>query len=756
VYSSGVTDSATTYKIEPTNYPTAFAATATGITANLTWTDATGAQLPDKYLIRISNQDNITAPADGTPVADDRDVSDGSGAISVTYGTQTFTFFRLDETTVYYFKIYPYTNTGAGINYKTDGTAPSASDTTQAILNTNDFESNGFGTWTTYNLASSKNWSVYTGTGAYATTHYTNINGYQGSSIPDTIENDWLISPSLNLVPYTNEKMIFFSWWNFSTEFNELKLKYSTDYVSGDPTSATWTELTFTKPTSAQVWVPSGFIDLSAINSSNVHLAFHYLSTSSPRSWSIDEIEITGNGVSNPTNFNAVSVSSTQIDLSWIKNMNNNNVIIARNTSNTFGTPVPGNSYPAGGFLFGGGTVIYNGSGQLFNDTGRAPATTYYYKIWSYNASFVYSSGVTDNTTTQFAEPANHPTGLTAISNSYSEITVSWTDSDAGHYLIKGSSVDSNAIVAPVDGVGESDGLLVKNVNAGVQTKTFTGLFPNTTYFFKIYPYNGTGEGSNYKTSGTIPTKYATTGPLDVKLIISEVVDPDVASNAKYVELTNTGTTSINFASTPVYLCRQNNASAWASLLLSGTLPAGENHIVAYLQSIFDTAYDITADQYGSLVNINGNDGVFLYYGGDNQTGLLFDSYGQIGIDGDTTAWRYTDGHAVRKRTVTSPNPIWTAGEWAIVRDLSYTNMTPNMHGATATWQGTLSTDWNTKGTNWGGTNGWVPDASCIVTIPNVASYPIVTKPSACHQLIIQSSAALSIQSTGSLRVVGP
>ena len=222
---------------EPSNYPTAFSSTADNITITLTWTDATGTQLPSKYLIKVSDQDNITPPADGTPVADDLDLSNGTGAINVNYGVETYKFYHLDGETQYFFKIYPYTNAGANINYKTDGTAPSTSATTEPVITQNTFESNSFGDWTTFSSASDKDWGVVNFGGALGTTYFAQINGYQESEP----SNDWLVSPSMNLDVYGSEKMIFYTQWRFGDVDTELKLKYSTNYTSGDPMQATWT-----------------------------------------------------------------------------------------------------------------------------------------------------------------------------------------------------------------------------------------------------------------------------------------------------------------------------------------------------------------------------------------------------------------------------------------------------------------------------------------------------------------------------------
>ncbi len=458
----------------------------------------------------------------------------------------------------------------------------------------------------------------------------------------------------------------------------------------------------------------------------------------------------------NPENFNAITFSQTQINLSWLQNENLDDVMIATNTTYSFGTP--SGTYEVND-LIGTATVIYIGPLTSFSHTGLPVATEQFYKAWSVDVSSNYSPGVVDSATTQFLEPTSHPTGLTATSNGPVFITVSWTDSDAAHYLIKGSTVSYENIVPPVDGVGQGDSLLVKNVDASNSSHEFTGLTPNTQYYFKIWPYNGGGESSNYKTDGTVPGATATTDELDIDLIISEIADPLDNFDARFVEITNTGVSAIDFSADPVYLCRQANGSpsSWASIVLTGILNPGESHIVASNADTFETYYNIIANQYNTLVNVNGDDGLFLYYGGDNQTGFLIDAYGQINVIGNlASGWNYMDAHVVRKREVITFNSTWTSDEWVIVKNVNLDNMTPYMHAANITWQGTTSTGWNTRGNNWSGLYGWVPDGSCIVNIPNVTNYPIVTEPSASHQVIIQSGSTLSVQSTGSLLIVGP
>ncbi len=118
---------------EPTNYPTAFEATANDLQIQLSWNDATGVQLPDDYLILANDDNNFTPPADGNFINNDFDFSDGQGAANVSFGEQAFNFSNLNPETTYYFQIFSYTNSGPDVDYKVDGTPPSATATTGVL-----------------------------------------------------------------------------------------------------------------------------------------------------------------------------------------------------------------------------------------------------------------------------------------------------------------------------------------------------------------------------------------------------------------------------------------------------------------------------------------------------------------------------------------------------------------------------------------------------------------------------------------------
>lgn len=118
----------TTLKIEPTNQPTNFAAGAfTTTTIPLTWTAAAaGSQLPDGYLVKLSTVDlsTIANPVDGTDPADVTAITSNAANKKQTTGTSTSTtsFTGMTEGTMYYYKIFSYTNSGTGINFNTTTT----------------------------------------------------------------------------------------------------------------------------------------------------------------------------------------------------------------------------------------------------------------------------------------------------------------------------------------------------------------------------------------------------------------------------------------------------------------------------------------------------------------------------------------------------------------------------------------------------------------------------------------------------------
>lgn len=119
---------------EPTNHATGFSVTATSSTAiTVAWTGATGATLPEFYLIvgRELPGGTFAAVADGPEIPADADWSNGNFAAIVSHaaGANSLPVTGLNSETQYEFSIYSYQRSGGSggnSNYKTGG-QPTAS-----------------------------------------------------------------------------------------------------------------------------------------------------------------------------------------------------------------------------------------------------------------------------------------------------------------------------------------------------------------------------------------------------------------------------------------------------------------------------------------------------------------------------------------------------------------------------------------------------------------------------------------------------
>jgi hypothetical protein len=113
--------SGTTILLEPTSHVTSFSSSNISyFQLHLDWVDSQGSILPTGYLIKGSKvaPDSITFPVDGV-IEDTKKLTK-----YVVYGVQSLLIDGLDENQPYYFKIFPYTNSGSVIDYKTDGLVP--------------------------------------------------------------------------------------------------------------------------------------------------------------------------------------------------------------------------------------------------------------------------------------------------------------------------------------------------------------------------------------------------------------------------------------------------------------------------------------------------------------------------------------------------------------------------------------------------------------------------------------------------------
>ena len=272
---------------EPSNYPTQFTAAPDGVDVYVVWQDATGAQLPSKYLV-LASTGNITVPVDGTPV------SDSDLAKNVPYGVNGVVFEGLEPNTTYHFAIFPYTNSGSNIDYKTDGTYPTAEATTEEVyvLLYEDFNDD-LGVFFTFDAYGDQTWHQ----GTHQGTTYANMNGYADGAAHQN--EDWLIGYAEipNGLGFDEIWVEFRNAMKF--EGDPLRVAISTDYDGiSEPSDFEWEDITdaFDYSTGNYEWVESGALDVSDIvGNHGFYIAFIYTSSDeAAASWEIDYVKVTG------------------------------------------------------------------------------------------------------------------------------------------------------------------------------------------------------------------------------------------------------------------------------------------------------------------------------------------------------------------------------------------------------------------------------------------------------------------------------
>ena len=107
----------------------------------------------------------------------------------------------------------------------------------------------------------------------------------------------WLISPSIDLSGIRDASLSFDHAYKFtSSPENDLTVWVSTDYVSGMPSSATWTQVQIPNYPTGEDWsfVNSNAMNLSSFTgNSNVRIAFKYMSSSTESAtWEVKNVVV--------------------------------------------------------------------------------------------------------------------------------------------------------------------------------------------------------------------------------------------------------------------------------------------------------------------------------------------------------------------------------------------------------------------------------------------------------------------------------
>ena len=186
-----------------------------------------------------------------------------------------------------------------------------------------------------------------------------------------------------------------------------------------------------------------------------------------------------------PSGLSAGAVSSSEINISWTDNSNNETGFrIERKTGS-------GGTY--------GQIATVGQNTTAFPDTGLSSGTTYYYRVVAYNDSgdSPYSNEAFA-TTAVIIVPPIAPSGLTANVVSSSQINLSWVD----------NSDNENGFKVERKTGAEGTYSQVADVGADVTSLPDSGLSPDTTYYYRVWSYNTAGDSAySNESSATTPVE---------------------------------------------------------------------------------------------------------------------------------------------------------------------------------------------------------------------------------------------------------
>lgn len=386
---------------EPDNHLTSFSASATNYsTIDLTWTDATGTNLPDGYIIKANTTGTFTVPSDNVDPSEDTDLSDGSALVKVAHGNESYTFNNLNSETTYYFKAWPFANYGSDIDFKLDGTIPTANATTGVAPNAlfiDDFES-GLSEWTVTNDSDPGAEALISATwgGAESTANGLLFDAGNPASIS-------YFTSSIERT-FSNVTNLTLDFWYYFEDYRGGKVNI---YINGTKVYGIATEgggnIAITDADD-DAWT-NLVLDLSSFTSSKGDYTLKVEGISKCSStWkdrvAIDQIEVFGTEGSSgpkpqPSNHVADFGQSKAITLSWENTETPDNYLIMMNTTGCgdFTAPVDGTTYTTSEYL-----KIVAGTEVSYLWSNLSAGQSYYFVIVPFNGSGGNENYKTDGT----------------------------------------------------------------------------------------------------------------------------------------------------------------------------------------------------------------------------------------------------------------------------------------------------------------------------------------------------------------------
>jgi hypothetical protein len=203
-----------------------------------------------------------------------------------------------------------------------------------------------------------------------------------------------------------------------------------------------------------------------------------------------------------PTSPTTSNPSSTSITVSWTApaDVDGGGYMIVRGTADPTTTPITNGIYAVNNTVAIGETVVYIGTATTFTDTPLTTDTHYFYRIYTVDKAFNYSTALSINAysgASPSSSPLSIPTGINTTTTSSNGFSASWTAvPNASSYIVKtyigGTNLISNTAVP-----------------SGTST-TVSGLMSGLDYTYKVIAI---GDGVTYGDSPASDTQsFSTTG----------------------------------------------------------------------------------------------------------------------------------------------------------------------------------------------------------------------------------------------------
>ena len=571
-----------------------------------------------------------------------------------------------------------------------------------------DFSNCSTAEWITFDEAGTTNsWTC--GNGEYQ------MNGFDGSG--DDI--DWLVSDfRVNFDDYSSVNIDVTTQERFGDDTNqpgEFRLAYSTDYDGlGDPTTGTWNDLTFEPQNTSTGFtlspVSTVSIDASSV-SGTAFIAFIYdqAQGTGAEDWRVQQVDISGvPATSNDSDSDIVATTFDPVDNIDYTNHVSTYLEIAEfdirdggasNDTDNQSTTLTGLDIDVQGHENIQSIALYDGNTQLEEITNVSASVSYSglnlvaaddaAKTFSVQVQF--KTMVTDNEQIQVsiasatADTNGSLFATTVAGGASSSVTgddnrIEVTASQLA-FSQQPTEVVVNETMAPaveVSALDANDNLDLDFTDAVeiTSTGTLTNDPVSENAVSGVASFNNlvhTAIATGLELTASTTSFNVTSNLFDVtdvpdvpSLIITEVADPGDVFQGRFVEIYNNGDETIDLSAEQIYFARQSNGGNFSSIPLTGTL-APDRILVIGNSSNINTNYGFSADvDFGSVTG-NGDDGYFIYFGGDETSGTLLDAYGVIDEDGSGNPWEYEDSRAIRNNPKTDlPTSTWTASQWTI------------------------------------------------------------------------------------------